>query len=950
MSEKDDSSTPDQPDSGPRRTDSIHVTDQAATVYGRGKGLQFGLQGSKISRYRLLRELGHGGQGFVYLAEDEKLHRQVALKVLLEAGRMSSTARIRFAREAEAAGKLDHPGIARVFEIGEEDGLSFIAFEYVVGKTLADHISETADRAGANNASTEVHIAFSNDGKNGTKKESQSTSGSRGTSSADRDSIMGAARYIEDAAEALHAAHQVGLIHRDIKPANLMVRENGTACVLDFGLAKDRESLDISLTETGDLMGTPAYMSPEQLLARRLQLDRRTDIYSLGVTLFEACTLKRPFTGTNRQELYQAISQKEPVSPRSINPKIPTDLAAIILTAIDKDRDRRYATALEFAEDLKRFREFEPVKARPAGPWVKSVRWIQRNTLVAALCLATIVALTGVAGVFYLKQKEAQQERNNARAARNEAQEEARQKTVALAQKDAALAAKTLALELKEKERLAKTRALADFERLADVKRLQEALEQAASLWPTRPDKIGAIDAWLNEYRPLSEALPTHVKALDLLRSEALPYSRKDELADQESHFRKLEDLINAQNQTQNLLTVAKSRDHKTKILESLAATKKEIATLKNVKPKRSTWHFGGDKVKRWKHNILTNLVADLREFNDVKHGAFSGMERRRILARRIELETITGKKSLWRSTCEAISNSRKYGGFQLKPQIGLIPLGMDPNSQLFEFLHWETHTNAIPTRDQNGRLSLTSQTGIIFVLIPAGECWLGTQKTSKKRQNYDPDSQPDEELRQVTIDHPFFIAKYEMTQGQWQRSPSNNLNPSYYGPQSENLRSSTAISLCHPVEQVSWLACDRVLRRIGLNFPSEEQWEYAARAGTSSIWAGGTNDIPSIVHWGNIAGAENKGILSAIELSLADNYVIHAPVGQFNANGFGLFDVLGNVWEWTSTSNGRGYRVYRGGGYSNPAKTARIANRRIRAESRRSNRLGLRPICRVQE
>jgi formylglycine-generating enzyme required for sulfatase activity len=207
----------------------------------------------------------------------------------------------------------------------------------------------------------------------------------------------------------------------------------------------------------------------------------------------------------------------------------------------------------------------------------------------------------------------------------------------------------------------------------------------------------------------------------------------------------------------------------------------------------------------------------------------------------------------------------------------------------------------------------------------------------------------PSEELHEVPIEKPFFLSKYEMTQGQWQRSPSATKNPSNYGVGFRGVGMKAAVNRSHPIEQVSWTMSTNVMRRVGLGLPTEEQWEYAARAGTSSIFVGNNNSIKGISKWGNISGLEGKGIFTSSESDCKDDYIIHAPVGQFQANAFGLFDVLGNIWEWTSTKSGSSNRIFRGGSFIGTAIDARVANRSSYSGVQRNNSLGLRPFCHIQ-
>ncbi|MFT7620615.1 MAG: serine/threonine protein kinase/formylglycine-generating enzyme required for sulfatase activity [Planctomycetota bacterium] len=918
--------TPDSFETNP--PDSGNSSDTWRQSTSTGDSGQMGLPGRTIGHYRLIKELGQGGQGYVYLAKDENLKRKVALKILLEGARLSEPARLRFHREAETAGKLDHPGIARVFEVGNHKGLEYIAFELIRGKTLAALIAETASKDLSEEGCTEFHFDFEDEDEPTTDNGAAEKTERSSSTSADRSAISDTVKYIESTARALHAAHEVGLVHRDIKPANLMVREDGSACVLDFGLAKDNESHGMTLTQSGDLMGTPAYMSPEQVRGNLSNLDHRTDIYSLGVTLFEACTLRRPFRGDNRNELYNSIVNDEPPAPYKLNPNISKDLAAIILTAIDKDPNRRYTTATELADDLKRLRNNETVKARPASSWVKSARWMQRNPRVTGIGSVAVLLLVALAAVFYVKG--------------NEAREETKQKSIALKAESAALASE-------KKERQAKAKALADFERLADVKKLQEASATAETLWPARPNKVKDMKAWLNKYHTLSKSIAGHEALLAGLQASALPYTEKDRLRDHADSLTRLAALGGSLKDSEIAFAKEKDAEIKANTQQRLDVTAKNIAALESKTKKQASWNFGADDVKQWKHDVLRELVGNLKKFVDADGGTYSDMKGRLATAQSIEKKTVIDHKTLWDRTTSAIAASGKYDGLILKPQLGLIPLGMDRESKLHEFLHLETHEGDIPRRDAEGHIPMTENTGIILVLIPKGKFWMGSQKTAPKGQNFDPLRRPDEELSEVTIEKTFFLSKYEMTQGQWQRSPSSTKNPSIYSVGWSYKGHKGKVSLLNPVEQVSWTMCTKLLERIGLGLPNEEHWEYAARGGSSTIWAGNTQEVSDIPQWGNIAGKENKVIYHFFENSIGDGYIVHAPAGQFRANAFGLFDVLGNVWEWTSTLFGSSNRVTRGGSFSGPAINSRVAIRNTVIVEQRKSNLGLRPFCHIQ-
>ena len=359
-----------------------------------------GLPPARFGDFEILREIGRGGMGVVYEARQVSLDRRVALKLIPPWQVPNDRVLGRLQREAQAIARLHHPHIVSVHATGEEQGIRYVAMELVGGQSVDEVLREAARRG-------------------------------------QRVPIPRILRWIADIARALQQAHEAGLIHRDIKPSNIRIDPEGRALLLDFGLAHDLRSA--TLTRTGEFQGSPYYCSPEQVAARRIGIDARTDVYSLGVTLYEAVTGKLPFEGDTTEQVFNQILVKEPVHPRRINPSISGDLETVILTAMEKDRERRYPTAAAFAEDLEALLEVRPIRARPAGVFLRLRRWSQRNPPLAAALVGVFLLLAGGLVVTTSLWREVQsslQRSEEAQGKAKAAQEEA-EKMAALAGKTA---------------------------------------------------------------------------------------------------------------------------------------------------------------------------------------------------------------------------------------------------------------------------------------------------------------------------------------------------------------------------------------------------------------------------------------------------------------------------------------------------------------------------------
>ena len=372
-----------------------------------------GLQdGTPLGDYRLLREIGRGGMGIVYEAEQLSLGRRIALKVLPFALTLDPRQLQRFKNEARAAAQLHHQHIVPVYAVGSERGVHFYAMQYIEGQSLAEVIRDLRQQAApfrlARGESSQARPGH--DDSTGTyvpQEEADSAVSAPPRTAETVKSISAlATSYSTDsrgfyrtvarlgiqAAEALEHAHEYGVIHRDIKPGNLMVDAHGHLWITDFGLAQFQT--DAGLTQSGDLLGTLRYMSPEQASGQRISIDHRTDVYSLGATLYELLTLRPPFEGNNRQTLLHQILNDEPKPLRTFQKSIPVELETILLKALAKSPGERYATAREFADDLSRFLQDKPIQARRATTVQRLRKWARRHPsifwAVVVLCLFTV--------------------------------------------------------------------------------------------------------------------------------------------------------------------------------------------------------------------------------------------------------------------------------------------------------------------------------------------------------------------------------------------------------------------------------------------------------------------------------------------------------------------------------------------------------------------------------
>lgn len=859
-------------------------------------------------RYRVEGRIDRGASGLVDRIWDRDLRRRLARKTLACEFPDERT-QWRFLEEAQINAQLSHPGIVPVHEVGlDAEGRLYFQMPLVRGRTFRRVLDDVwAERDGWT-----------------------------------RTRALGVLLRV---CETMAYAHSRAVVHRDLKPSNLMVGRFGEVFVMDWGLARvvgdprragerptvssgaghsvvltDRRDAACrdpdspAFTQQGDVLGTPYYMAPEQAYGDVAHVGPSADVYAIGAMLYELLSGHPPYGNKGKPPhaagVLSDVQTGPPVPVAELSPDAPPELLAICERAMDRDLGRRLSTAESLAGQLRAFLERRVVSVYATGPLAEFSKWIGRNRATATASAAFLLAAF-------------------------------------------------LVLGLVQQWRIADVAREKVFMRAAYA--LSGVITRADRGWRLVADSVPEMEAWLDEARRLVVEVRSGLDELIELRARAIS-SEVDTSHPLVVRERELVALISAfETHRASDRALAESRSdpptpEAQRALRSLAVLNARIPVLegklaharRRIELARA-WRFEGVEDQA-RHDHLTDLADNVQMLDDHEYGRIARVEHWRDAADAVAARSLQGAAGdRWAAALASISANPLYAGIDLVPQLGLVPLREDSQTGLWVF--WHILSGEQPAFDAHGRLSLGGETGIVFVLLPGGQMQLGCQGDQPDQPLYDRYAEQ-RDLGLIDVDlAPFFMSRYELTQAQWTRLASEN--QSYYRVGTQ-WQGQDRISSLHPIESVTWTKSVDALDRWGLLLPTEAQWEYAARGGTSQVF-----------WWGD--ALEQRENCYAEKGLVSDGWDHHAPVNRFDANPFGLYGVLGNVREWCRdafapkdhaaqerrpgdglvVSDIQMFRIIRGGGFDLGPSWMRCSSRAWARPEDAKEGVGLRP-CRA--
>lgn len=842
--------------------------------------------------------IGRGGLAEVFAADQESLRREVAVKASHnKRAELAERAARLFVGEARITGRLNHPNIVPIHDLVLDSSSPLLVMKRVVGHSWKERLRARRG-SGRFDAFEELEVLL-------------------------------------EVCDAIAFSHSKGVLHLDIKPANVMVGDYGEVLVMDWGCARifeeDGWEEQPELPRSRDCrapLGTPAYLSPEQARGEGPLLGPPADVYLLAAIALEILTGQPPRSGrSSLAAIREAAAAREVHLPKTL----PLHLRKLLAEALAPDAGRRIQSVIEFQGRLAHFlntRESRQITDQ-ADAQLAELRRSALDALGSDRLLALIAAYQQAVLIWP----------DNAQARSGEARARKELAGHALLRGEADLAeAQANALPEEDPDREV-------FKRRATELRLQ----RERTVRQTRNLRLSLAAALATIFLSISVALVV----VNDTRKEAehqadLAASRLAEI-ERFSVNRKLRQLMAEESALWPSLP---------RTLHKMQLWMKRVEALEADLLVASSGVAAGNRTvdaAAWHGELLDELTVLKRK---LRQSVVPSVAARIALAQSLKEAWRSEHADAWNAASKRLAQDSRFQGTQLFPQIGLVPLGPDPLSQLEEFAYLPS--GQLPSRTPAGRIQLTEDSAIVLVLLPGGRFKMGAS-ANPSSPHFDPHATGNEgPVHDVQLD-PYFMSKFELTQAQWLRVMSDN--PAAFPIGTEVLGQSQITGL-HPVEQVSWHEAQEVAARLGLTLPTEAQWEVASRAGSKTrFWTGST--VSSLRGAANLADehCRKNGCPASWKFVTGhdDGHVVHAPVGSYRPNDYGLHDTVGNVWEWcrdssasytalvdSSDAERRAHadapHLFRGGGFRSSEAHARSSDRyTLQAASYSGYDIGLR-------